>query len=199
MQPYCGWGPGRKSRAAAPAALHAYPPRLGVPRGAVVACVGQQPWCSCTVYSALGGARSAVPHSLQLGVTALAVGAVPPRGSIRERPCSACEETGVCNALLLLTFPKPGILAGWRRIRCRGFISFPAVFVESRGNTDGFVNIPAKGYDVMFVQYQRIYFAAVFQDKSNKACFRSVTHTILSGGSVLVTYGFMGLYRRTNI
>lgn len=36
----------------------------------------------------------------------------------------------------------------------------------SGGNTDGFGNTPAKGYDVMLVQYQKIYFAAVFQDKS---------------------------------
>lgn len=70
----------------------------------------------------------------------------------------------------------------------------------SGGNTDGFGNTPAKGYDVMLVQYQRIYFAAVFQDKSSKAYLHSVTYTIPSGGSVLVTYGFMGLYhRRTDI
>lgn len=152
---------------------------------------------------ALGGActaQSAVPRSLHLGVAALAVGAVPPGGSICVRLCSACEHTGVHDS------PVPSSACPsfsqtrpfWPVEKESDAGTFLTIFVGIGGSTDGFVNISAKGYNVLFVQFQGVYFAGVFQDKSNKAYLSSVTHT--TSRPILVIYGLMMLYHcKTNI
>lgn len=164
-------GPGRGEGCAA-----ATPVCAGAGAGELLPWVGRhgvcvrcaQPWAECTQRSKL----CLAPRAAEL----------PPLRSARllqglelRAAVLRLEQTGVrallCSSFL---FPNP---AFWQ-VEESDAGGFLAVFGLSGGSIEGFVNIPAKGYNVILVQYQRIYFADVFQHKSNKAYLSSVTQLL---------------------
>lgn len=142
-------------------------PPWGGRHGVCVRCA--QPWAECTQRSKLCLAPRAA-ELLPLRSARLLQGLELHAAVLR------LEQTGVrallCSSFL---FPNPAFWQVEEESDAGGFL---AVFGLSGGSIKGFVNIPAKGYNVILVQYQRIYFADVFQRKSNKAYLSSVTQLL---------------------